>query len=403
MKPSIKIAIFIISLLITATISNAQTPEKIDYANKIDSLEKRLNELEKRQSTWEKVVKYLPHLSGYLQTGLNYNSYGEGLTSFQIKRLRLILDGEITSRATYKIQLEAFSGVNVGQRWEKQRIVQFLDAFANYRFFDALQLRAGQFSTPAGYENYLVSPLTNVTIDYASICSRMVLRNALGYNYSDFGRDLGVMIWGEFAPSADGSFKHFAYNLAITNGHLPAVNDNNKSKDIIGALTFYPIKELNLKVAYNWGEYTPDTFSGDITDSHPWSDFIGDKYVPMHRFIAGGWYNNPSGWYIRSEYGLMKGSKRGIQLVDEQGFYFLVAYNFPKWIPVARFDYYRDRVNPSLAENRERGLLGCTWIPNKHIKVQLNYLLSHYTKAASIANKGRNYSSELLLMGLFSF
>lgn len=403
MKSLTKHLSLIIVFFFIVVVSKAESTQNEDYAAKIDSLEKRMTALEDRQSKWQKVVQYLPHLSGYLQTGFNYNSFGNGMTSFQIKRLRLILDGEITSRATYKIQLEAFSGVNVGQRWEKQRIVQFLDAYANYRFFDALQIRAGQFSTPAGYENYLISPLTNVTIDFASICSRMVLRNALGYNYTDFGRDLGVMVWGEFLPGADGSFKHFSYNLAVTNGHLPSINDNNKSKDIIAAIAYYPIKELNFKIAYNWGEYTPDTFSGNIPESLPWSDFTGDKYIPMHRFIAGAWYNNPKGWYLRGEYGVMRSSKRGVRLVDEQGFYVVAAYNFPKWVPVVRFDYYRDKISQTLADNRDRALVGCSFVPNKHIKVQLNYLLSHYTQKASTLNKGRRYSSELLLMGLFSF
>lgn len=372
---------------------------------KIDSLSSRLDQVEHKQSAWEKVKPYLPKISGYLQAGYNYNSAGEGISTFQVKRLRLIIDGNVTARASYKIQIEALSGVNVGGRWENQKIFHILDAFATYRFLDGLQLRAGQFSSPAGYENYNVSPLTNVTIDYAPICSRMVLRNAVGYNYTDFGRDIGVMLMGNLFPASDGSFHRLQYNLAVTNGHLPTVNDNNKSKDIIAALMFWPTSRLNIKASYTWGEYTPDTFSGNLDiNTYPWNEVAGDKYVPLHRAIAGIWYNDPGGLYLRAEYGHLDSHKNGAQLVKEDGFYCVAAYKFGKWLPVVRFDWYKDHINPNLLDNRVRGLAGCTFIPNSHIKVQLNYLLSRYNRqAADALNKGRLYSSELLLMALLSF
>ena len=377
--------------------------EENTLQNQIDSLKNQLTEIQSKQSRWEKYREYLPKISGYLQTGYNYNSVGEGLSTFQVKRLRLIIGGDI-NRFSYKIQLEGFNGVNVGSRWEKQKLIQILDAYAQYSFIDALQLRVGQFSSPLGYENYLISPLTNVTIDYACICNKMVLRNAVGYAYSDYGRDLGIMLSGNLLSNIDGT-PLIQYNIALTNGHLPSVNDNNKSKDIIASLTFWPTKLWNIKMAYNWGEYTPDSFSGNIaTNTYPWNLVQGNKYIPLNRFIFGTWYNNPNGWYLRGEVGYQSSSYNKIKLVDELGVYGLVAYNFSKWIPVARLDYFRDKVNPKFADNRWRGLIGCSFVANSHIKVQLNYLLSRYTEtAANFSNNGKRYSSELLIMGLFSF
>lgn len=374
-----------------------------ELQEQIDSLKQELSKISQKQSWFEKNKEYLPRLSGYLQTGYNYNSFGEGLSTFMVKRLRLVIDGNI-KKFSYKVQFEGFSGVNVGSRWEKQRLIQILDAFAQYSFKNSIQLRVGQFSSPMGYENYMVSPLTNVTIDYAAICSRMVLRNAVGYSYSDYGRDLGVMLLGNLFKANDGH-DYLQYNIAVTNGHLPSVNDNNKSKDIICALTFWPTKLWNVKLAYNWGEYTPDSFSGNILmDPHPWNTVTGHKYVPLNRLIVGSWYNNPTGWYVRGEFGYQSSSKYGVKLVEEYGAYLVFAYQFPKWIPVIRGDFYRDIVNPKYPDNRLRGLVGCSFIANKHIKIQLNYLLSRYThEAAYHANKNRLYSNELLLMGLFSF
>lgn len=371
--------------------------------SRVDSLQKKVEELENKQSKWDQYIAVLPHISGYLQTGYNYNSFGNGSSTFQVKRLRLILDGKI-KKFQYKIQFEAFSGVNVGSRWEKQKLVQILDAFAQYNFADAVQLRAGQFSSPIGYENYAISPLTNVTIDYAPICSKMVLRNAVGYNYSDYGRDLGIMLLGNLFKSEQNHY-YLQYNLAVTNGHLPTVNDNNKSKDIITAFTVWPTKYWNIKAGYNWGEYTPDSFSGNIDNSiYPWQEVIGSKYIPLHRLVIGTWYNNPQGIDIRGEFGHLSSSKNKIKLVDEYCGYLLFAYHYQKWIPVIRGDFYRDNINKNIADNRIRGLIGCSFIANKHIKIQFNYLLSRYTrKSADFSNKGHLYSNEVLLMGLFSF
>lgn len=370
---------------------------------RIDSLENRVKELENR-STWQKVSQYLPSISGYIQTGYNYNSFGKGTSNFMVKRMRLILTGKPIENLDYRIQFEALSGVNVGGRWQNQKVVQLLDAYVTYRFMEPLQLRVGQFSSPLGYENYAISPLTNATVDYATICSRMVLRNAIGYNYSDFGRDIGIMLMGNALPSSADGHYYLQYNLALTNGHLPSVNDNNKSKDIIAALNIWPVKKLNVKIAYNWGEYTPDSFSGNNDfDNKPWDSVKDRKYIPMHRFIVGAWYNNPSGWDIRSEYGKLSSTCNGTKIADEHAFYILASYHIGKWWPVVRFDMSRDKINQNIADNRDRGLIGCSFTPNKHIRIQLNYLLSHYTHKASVLNQGRRYSNELLIMGLFSF
>lgn len=393
----------ILSLLLTVSILYIKADSCSSFAT--DSLEKRVEAMEQKTSFLETLVSKLPHISGYIQTGYNYNSAGNGLSTFQVKRLRLSLDGKITDAASYKLQFEAFSGINVGSRWEKQKIIQILDAYAQYRFCSAFTIRVGQFSTPIGYENYDISPLSNVTVDYASICNRIVLRNAVGYNYIDFGRDIGVMLMGDFGRSENDSYSHFSYNLAITNGHLPTVNDNNKSKDLIVALTYRPIKEWNFKAGYNIGEYTPDTFSGNTdTNITPWLNVKGEKYIPMHRIVVGTWYNNPNGWYIRTEYGHQTSCKRGVNLVNEDAFYFIAAYNFKKWVPVIRYDFFVDNILKSSVENRHRGLIGCSYIANSHIKIQFNYILSRYNRAAVESRSiGGKYSNEILLMGLFSF
>ena len=348
----------------------------------------------------------LPKISGYLQTGYDYNSFGEGTSSFQLKRLRLIIDKTITPKSYLKIQFEALNGVNIGSAWKKQKTFQVLDAYFHYSFSNEFQIRVGEFSSPAGYENYSISPLTNQTIDYASICTRMVLRNAVGYNYVDFGRDIGVMLMGNLIHNTEKNFDYLSYNVALTNGNLATADDNNKTKDIIAAVTVWPLKKWNIKFAYNWGEYQLDNFSGSYDpEKHPWNQVQGEKYLPLHRFIVGTWYNDPTGLILRSEFGRLTSNHNSIKLVDEIGFYFLAAYNVhSQWTPVIRYDYYKDKINSNSSWNRNRILLGCNYQPLKWIKIQLNYSLSIYDNSiAKVINNDRNLSNELQVMGLFSF
>ena len=50
-----------------------------------------------QESTWQKVLAHLPKISGYLQTGWNFTSNkNSSSSSFQAKRLRLIMDGNVS-------------------------------------------------------------------------------------------------------------------------------------------------------------------------------------------------------------------------------------------------------------------------------------------------------------------
>lgn len=380
-------------------------------------------EIEEKLTTWQKIMAKMPKISGYLQTGFNWNTLagygGHATASFQAKRLRLIMDGTITDKASFRLQLEAFNGIGIGVSGPNtiglgKKNITVMDAFATYKFCPQFAIRAGIFYTPVGYENYDISPATLETIDFSNICYRMACRNAVGYDIVDYGRDLGIMLMGDLAQNKAKGFSYLSYNLAVTNGHMPLSDDNNKSKDIIAALTIRPVKDLNIKLAYNYGEYKPwnpdsPTFQG-ITNYHP-----------MNRFVIGAWYNNPNGLDLRAEFGrLIAGKYKNMNYsmdgntythnssrpVDEIGFYVLAAYRIKgyRWLPVIRYDLYHDRVNPNSANNYNRGLVGFTYQPHRNVKIQANYLLSFYKDSvADAVNRGRKTSSQLQVMGLFLF
>lgn len=172
-------------------------------------------------STLEQILAKMPKISGYLQTGWNYTDQGKGSSSFQAKRLRLLMDGQVIKNVTFRLQIEAFNGIKGSRNGNGQKNIQVMDAFATAKISDAVKIRAGQYYLPLGFENYDCSPSSLETIDFSNICYRMVCRNPISYNLVDYGRDLGVMVCGELFPNEEKGFHYLHYDLSLSNGNMP--------------------------------------------------------------------------------------------------------------------------------------------------------------------------------------
>ncbi len=349
-----------------------------------------------QESTWQKVLAKLPKVSGYLQTGWNYTSNkNSSSSSFQAKRLRLIMDGNVGEKVDFRLQIEAFNGIGGSTNGNGQKNIQVMDAFATWKICPEFKFRAGQFYTPMGYENYDISPATLETVDFSNIVYRIACRNPYEYNFVDYGRDLGIMFIGDVGDSGEG-YRYFHYDFAITNGSIPCKDDRNNSKDIFASVTIRPFKNFNVKATYNWGEYSSEALAG--------GKGVGSgKYNPMHRFVAGAWYNDPNGLDLRAEYGFAKSTVNDVKVVNEQGAYVLLGYHAGKFLPLVRWDMYKDKVNNTTAgANYNRVLVGCTYQLLKNLKFQVNYGHFFYNSdvEAAVGYKG---SEQLQIMGLFKF
>lgn len=364
---------------------------------------------QKEQTTWEKIISHMPKFSGYLQTGWNWSKTSatgsRASSSFQAKRLRLIMDGNVGEKVDFRLQIEAFNGITGSTNGNGQKTVQVMDAFATLKLMPELKIRAGQFYTPLGYENYDISPKTLETVDFSNIVYRMACRNPYEYNVIDYGRDLGVMIMGDAFDSGKG-FRYLHYDLALTNGSLPTKDDRNSSKDVYASVTVRPMKYFNIKTTYNYGRYSTQNIGG--------STGVGSgKYSPMNRMVVGAWYNDPQGLDLRAEYGLMKSKVNGIKFIDEQGAYFLAAYHINKWLPMVRWDMYKDSSeqgaagvvtgnNKTTTNNYNRILLGVNYQLYKNVTIQFNYHHYFYNKDVEAAN-GYAATNQIQLMGRFAF
>ena len=394
MKKTTKMwALLLCGALIAPGLASANPEEK--PAPAAETVTAEAPAVEKEKTGWEKFLEKLPKISGYLQSGWNYTSNANSSTSsFQAKRLRLLLDGKVGEKVDFRLQIEAFNGISGSTNGNGQKNLQVMDAFATWKIVPEFKVRVGQFYTPLGYENYDISPATLETVDFSNIVYRMACRNPYEYNLVDYGRDLGIMFIGDAFDSGKG-FSYLHYDVAITNGSIPCKDDSNQSKDIYVSLTVRPFKYFNIKGTYNWGEYKSVELAG--------GKGVGSgSYNPMNRFVVGAWYDNPKGLNLRAEYGHMKSAVGGVDVVKENGAYVLAGWHLGKFLPIVRWDMYEDCVNKGTANNYNRILLGCTYQIFKNMKLQVNYGHFMYSGDAKDA-LGYDSSEQLQIMGMFKF
>ncbi len=346
----------------------------------------------------EKWEAKLPKISGYLQTGWNWSktsqSNSHANSSFQAKRLRLIMDGYVAHNVDFRLQIEAFNGIAGSTNGNGQKNIQVMDAFATWKIMPEFRIRAGQFYTPLGYENYDISPKTLETVDFSNIVYRMACRNPYEYNFVDYGRDLGVMLMGDLFDSGKG-FRYLHYDLALTNGSIPCKDDRNSTKDFYASFTVRPIKNFNVKATVNYGKYSSQNLAGGAG--------VGmGKYNPMTRFVAGAWYNDPNGLDLRGEWGMMKSTVNNAEIVNEQSAYVLAAYHVGQWLPMLRWDMYQDKVRETSTNNYNRILVGLNYNLFKNVTIQFNY---HHFFYGETVEKAIGYSGndQIQLMGRFAF
>ena len=394
MKKTTKMwALLLCGALIAPGLASANPEEK--PAPAAETVTAEAPAVEKEKTGWEKFLEKLPKISGYLQSGWNYTSNANSSTSsFQAKRLRLLLDGKVGEKVDFRLQIEAFNGISGSTNGNGQKNLQVMDGFATWKIVPEFKVRVGQFYTPLGYENYDISPATLETVDFSNIVYRMACRNPYEYNLVDYGRDLGIMFIGDAFDSGKG-FSYLHYDVAITNGSIPCKDDSNQSKDIYVSLTVRPFKYFNIKGTYNWGEYKSVELAG--------GKGVGSgSYNPMNRFVVGAWYDNPKGLNLRAEYGHMKSAVGGVDVDKENGAYVLAGWHLGKFLPIVRWDMYEDCVNTGTANNYNRILLGCTYQIFKNMKLQVNYGHFMYSGDAKDA-LGYDSSEQLQIMGMFKF
>ena len=135
---------------------------EIDDANNAASPE----EVSKKITRFEKILAALPKFSGYAQIGYTSQTNvggtdGKNSSSFNVKRMRLILTGDISRTFDYKMQFEGFSS-SADQQGKALITVQ--DMYLRAKIRPQIHIWAGQFPVPLTIENYDISPGTLIGV-----------------------------------------------------------------------------------------------------------------------------------------------------------------------------------------------------------------------------------------------
>lgn len=279
-------------------------------------------------------------ISGYTQ--LRYRHADDIKDTFDIRRARLNIAGDITERFDYRFQGE-FGG-NKGPF--------LLDATIGYKFNPHLKFLGGQFKIPFSQENLISSPKLE-TINRSQVVEALVARgtDVIG---NQNGRDIGLQISGDFWRAGDRYL--FGYAAGIFNGAGINTLDNNSQKDFIGRLVYHPLKDLSLGTSYYNGRYrvrTSPALNGE-------RDRYGFEFAYTHAPVSlKGEYifgidnaTRKDGWYLQAGYFVIPNKLQGV------------------------FKY--DTFDPNIkVKNNETNVytFGANWYFNKYAFLQVNYEL----------------------------
>ncbi len=302
--------------------------------NRVEELELKLDKQTARSEKWGKIVDKLPQISGFAKLCYTWNDGGS--SNFSAQYVRISMAGDLGKKFDYKLQVEL----------AKPKLI---DAYVRWKVNPAFNIQFGQFHVPFSLEGPY-SPTKWETIE-----SPLVVDEITGLPDT---RDLGFQFYGQFGKLNEEGHYLFDYGVGVFQGEGKNTADANKSKDVIGRLKFFPIRDLCLTGSYSYGER-------------------GSDYIVNQR-AAAGFEWKPKNWTIRSEYLWHKqGTGEAAQYND--GLYVVVARQIKQFAPVLRYNFYNQK---SIRMDQSDYIVGLNYLPVKNLKLQLNYTLTTYSNDA---------------------
>jgi hypothetical protein len=231
-------------------------------------------------------------LSGYALTQYQASfQKGSESNSFNIRMLRLALDGRIANDFYWKAQLQ-FNG-NTSTLGNSPRMV---DLFAEWQKYDYLRIKAGQFKRAFTFENPM-NPIDQGFMSYSQNVTKLAGFSDRSGSHASNGRDIGVQLQGDFLKNASGrNLLH--YQVGVYNGQGINVKDVDQQKDVIGGIWVMPVKGLRIG-AFGWtGSYAR---KGSIDANDLENTQTKVRRLQQRRYALSAEYK-ADGWTMRTEY-----------------------------------------------------------------------------------------------------
>lgn len=310
-----------------------------------------------------------PKLSGYAILQYQYSGQHEAESnSFNLRMVRLSLDGRILGDFAYKLQGQ-ING-NTSTLGDSPRLV---DAYVEWQKLPFLKIKAGQFKRPFTFENPM-NPIDQAFMGYGQNIMKLAGFNDRVGEHSSNGRDIGVQLQGDLLKTKAGR-PLLHYQIGVFNGQGINTKDVDNQKDVIGGLWVMPVEGLRIG-AFGW------------TGSYARKGDDGVKSLAKRRYAISGEYVVDD-WTFRSEY--IHSTGLGFSTVYNQssdtkkddvnyaagdkadGFYALaIAPVIKKKLHVkARYDTYRPRAEWGTSKTYYE--VGVDYIFVKNLQINLEY------------------------------
>jgi hypothetical protein len=301
--------------------------------SKVEAKDTINEENEKKENI---VTQVTNKLSGLLNMRYQYSDEDKSSNSFDIRRVRLYLKGEITPSIKYRVTTELTN---------KPKI---LDAYLNWHLTDVFNIKAGEFDIPFSLEN----PYSTYALEM--IENSTVITKLSGYDdvagISANGRDIGVSCHGKFLLIEN--YNMFEYSMGFFNGNGINVSDNNNSKDFAGTLSIRPLEDITLSASH---------YNGSTGQQ--------DENIQRIRTGGGARYDNRK-LLLRGEYIYGKTGN-----MDSEGYYVVAGYFVNPQIQIlVKYDCFRGDI--AVKETQQINYIGgLNYFPFKNFHFKLNYTL----------------------------
>lgn len=327
--------------------------------------------------------------SGYVMSQYQYTGQdSKESNSFNIRMVRMALDGRLMKDFYWKVQLQANG--NTSDLGSSPRMV---DAFAEWQKYEAFKIKVGQFKRPFTFENPM-HPITQGFMGYSQNVSKLAGFSDRTGEHASNGRDIGVQIQGDLIKNAAGrNLLH--YQVGVFNGQGTNHKDVDQRKDVIGGIWVSPVKGLRIG-AFGWTGSSARKGTWDVTDANhnvvknedgSVKTHSGVRSLSKNRYAFSAEYA-ANDWTVRSEYihsqgyGFTKSLTSGKETDcnvnyaagdQADGFYALMIAPVisKKLYAKARYDLYRPRAE--WGTSRTQYEIGANYWIGKSIMIGAEY------------------------------
>lgn len=243
---------------------------------------------EAKPTPWFSNIK----LSGYGLVQYQYsNQKGNEANSFDLRLVRLSLDGRIANDFYWKIQMQANG--NTQTNGSSPRLV---DLFAEWQKYPFFKIKVGQFKLPFTFENPM-HPIDQGFMSYSQNVTYLAGFSDRSGQQSSNGRDIGIQIQGDFLKNGKGR-DLIHYQAGVFNGQGINTKDVDQQKTIVGGIWIMPVEGMRI------GAFG---LEGSYARKESYTNEAGEKKnrtisLPQHRYTLSAEYVTKSDWTFRSEY-----------------------------------------------------------------------------------------------------